>query len=175
MTVNMIVKLVFLIAACCGIAVVLSMIPFRRKKIIREAGEVIYAMNHKNLSRLILVNVIAVFLSVIVFKMNYNYLVSGALSACAVAASFIVTKDAGISDLDGVYENAILCNGNFIKYSDIKEFPVFKLPKKDQELYAKNALVIVTNKNIKTELVFASDEECQRVIAQLVQMKVIKK
>lgn len=171
----MIIKLIILIVALTGMAVVLSLIPFRRKKIIKEAGEVIYAMNHKNLGRLIFVNIVAIILPVLVFKMNYNYLLSGALSICGIAASFIVTKDAGISDLDGVYENALVCNGNFIKYSDIKEFPVFKLPKKDQELYAKNALVIVTNKNIKTELVFASDEECQRVIAQLVQMKVIKK
>lgn len=168
-------KLIFMIISYVLIISILCFIPFNRKRIIKYSGEQIYSLGHNSILKTIFVNIVCVFLIFIVYKMDYNLLISFALSGCGVFGSFIFSKDGGLSTLDGVYENALICNGNFIKYSDILEFPVFKLSKEDRALYAGNSLIIVTKKKTKIELAFKSEEECRRVVAQLVQMKIIKK
>lgn len=167
------VKLIYLIASYVAMAGIFLSIPFRRKAVRAAAGDQLFSLARNNVTKTVLINLLAAFLVYTVYRLDYNLFVSAVLCGAAIAGSFIITKDGGISNMDGVYKNAIICNGLVLPYEQIEDFPVFKLSKEDQALYAKNALIVTTKKKTKHELIFKDEETCSKVVELFKEMKIL--
>ena len=168
-------NLSILVLVLCYLAMICTLIflPLNTKKILNKSGKLIYSLSKKNNIGFYAVCVFA-FALVFLLRLKTVNFYSIVINLCAVLGLFIVTKEANLKKVYGVYENMIIVNSSIIEYSDIVTFPILDLPKDEQEHYPKNILVLATESKGKTELVFETDEICQKVIECLKELKVIK-
>ena len=165
-------NLIILILCYIVMIGILIFIPQNTKKLLQNAGNLIFSYGRSTNIRFYTVCIVAFLLVFIVSFQNVSFY-SIIIQLCGVLGLFIVCKEANLKKHNGVYEKLLIVNSTFVEYSDIVTFPVLDLPKKEQENYPKNVLVVATESKGKVDLIFSSDEECSLVIEKLKEIKII--
>lgn len=165
-------NLIFIIIAYCCIAGIYGSIPFRRKKILTVCGQKELDFAKKPGMKPIIITVLSIVLIATLFFRDFGY-AGFIIAGCAVLGVFLITKEAALLPLYGVYEKGIIASGTFIAFDDIVTFPVLNLPAEEQAHYAKNTLVVASAEKGNVELVFADEEECSKVVQLLREKKII--
>ena len=68
---------------------------------------------------------------------------------------------------NGVYENAIVFDGQIIRFSDILAFPLLNLSKEDFDAYEQSILIVQTKSKGAKSLIFQNPEECKKTVLQI--------
>lgn len=167
------INLIIVIAGYVLIAGIIPYLLLKSKTDVKKMGECIYSFSKKKNYNAIAVDIVAIILLTVLFFREFSTLSTVVLAGCCVLAVYIMTKDLGNQRNYGVYEEGMIVPNNVIFYDDIISFPVFQLPAEEQEHYAKNLLVVITDSKGKSEIVFSSEEECQEVIRILKERGII--
>lgn len=154
------------------VAILIPVLYGTSKKNVKKMGECLLPFPKKNLVGMIAVDIAAaVLLAILIFRNFGNMTIL--LAGCCILSVYIMSKDGFTQKHYGVYENGLIAPNHIIFFDDIIAFPVFELPPEEQEHYAKNTLVIVTESKGKIEIVFPTEEQCSLVVSKLKQMNVI--
>ncbi|MCQ2591749.1 MAG: hypothetical protein MJ188_03105 [Treponema sp.] len=155
------------------ISTIISWLMVKGKKNAEQMGNCVYGFPKKIPVGMLAVDFMAiVFLLILLFR-DFGFM-SVIFAAIAVLAVYIITRDGGNYKYFGVYEKGIIAPSALIFYEDIMTFPVFELPLDEQAHYPKNTLVVVTKTKGKQEIVFDSEEQCQKVVEELKGLEIIK-
>ena len=107
--------------------------------------------------------IIIVFCAILIFlvsRIRFQIFAAVVLNLCAVLGNFITVKEISLTNLCGIYENAIVQSGYIILFDQIKELPQSKMLKDENSKYSPETLVIKDIKDREYQLIFSSESEC---------------
>ena len=125
-------NLIILILCYIVMIDILIFIPQNTKKLLQNAGNLIFSYGRSTNIRFYTVCIVA-FLLVFIVSFQKVSFYSIIIQLCGVLGLFIVCKEANLKKHNGVYEKLLIVNSTFVEYSDIVTFPVLDLPKEEQE------------------------------------------
>ena len=143
----------------------------QNKQTMKKMGKNLLSFPKKNFIGMIAVEIVAIILLAILIFRDFRGI--SIVAACCVLSVFLITRDGFNQKNYGLYENGMIVPNFVIFYEDIITFPVDQLPLEEQEHYAKNTLILVTQKG-KCEVVFEAEELCQTVKDKLKELGIRK-
>lgn len=144
-------------------AVLISTVPFRKKKILSLCGKKLMDVKNSQTTRVFLIYLFCLLLPAVLLIRDFGTATEIIDCAISVLAFEMGTRELSLKGIYGVYENALIAGSTTVEYDDIMAFPVLELPEEEQANYDNTSLSIVCNKKGSMNIAFSSLEECKAV------------
>ncbi|MCR4823650.1 MAG: hypothetical protein K5873_12355 [Treponema sp.] len=147
---------------------ILASIPYRRKKIIKQAGNCLMPLKKASSKKWIAIAVMAFILILIVPLRNFGWMVNIVLLGAALFASELAAREAGGAGKAGIYEHMLISGTEALLWSDILSLPTLAYeddPETTQVDFT--TLRVITNKGSELVIMFDSEEE-RKAAVQLI-------
>lgn len=165
MTIEQILYFGMLAAALLGFIAILCTIPYRRKKIIAQAGSFLMPLKVKRSKKWVAIAVAAFILILIVPLRNYGWFVNIVLLGVALVATEIAARDASGSGKAGIYENMLISGTNAILWAEILSLPTlaYENDPETSQVDFKTLRIILKNGS-ENQILFESEEERKEAV-----------
>lgn len=141
--------------------------PLQQKKILKSAGNCVYSFAHFDKTKTILIYIFSFVLITLVSLKLFSLFAKIVLELCAIIGLYISIRESNFAKISGVYDKGIICSEGFFLFDDILTLPILNLPKKEQENYSKNSLVLATKSKGKVEIILDDESQCENVKKEL--------
>lgn len=141
---------------------------FRRKSINKKFGVLEIPLSNKNNIVKPAITVFCCFFLIgILFMRKFDFFAVCIMGMCAVLGTELSVREFTTFKKNGVYENAIVFDGQIIRFSDILAFPLLNLSKEDFDAYEQSILIVQTKSKGAKSLIFQNPEECKKTVLQI--------
>lgn len=165
MTIEQILYFGMLAAALVGFIAILCTIPYRRKKIIAQAGSCLMTLKVKRSKKWVAIAVAAFILILIVPLRNYGWFVNIVLLGVALVATEIAARDASGSGKAGIYENMLISGTNAILWAEILSLPTLAYENDPETTQVDfKTLRIILKNGSENQILFESEEERKEAV-----------
>ncbi|WP_407426620.1 hypothetical protein [Treponema sp.] len=171
MTIEQILYFSMLGLALAGYIVILSSIPYRRKKIFAQSGNLIMPLSVKSSKKWAAIAVMAFILILIVPLRNYGWFVNIVLLGAALFAVEIAAREAGGIGKAGIYQNMLVSGTSALLWSDILSFPTLAYENDEETTQVDFKTLRVIAKNGAEHLIlFESEEERSKAVETILNL-----
>ncbi|MBQ4378463.1 MAG: hypothetical protein II821_04630 [Treponema sp.] len=171
MTIEQILYFSMLGAALLGYIAILCTIPYRRKKILREAGKLILPLKVKSSKKWVAIAVAAFILLLVVPLRNYGWFVNIVLLGTALVATEIAAREAGGSGKAGIYEKMLVSGTNSVLWEDIYSLPTLAYENDEETTQVDfRVLRIILKNGIETQILFSDEEERKNALETIIKI-----
>lgn len=165
MTIEQILYFGMLAAALVGFIAILCTIPYRRKKIIAQAGSCLMPLKVKRSKKWVAIAVATFILILIVPLRNYGWFVNIVLLGVALVATEIAARDASGSGKAGIYENMLISGTNAILWAEILSLPTLAYENDPETTQVDfKTLRIILKNGSENQILFESEEERKEAV-----------
>ncbi|MBD5411080.1 MAG: hypothetical protein HDR53_08415 [Treponema sp.] len=166
---NVDMRFMVVIAATTFYILIIATIPIRLKYIAKRIGEKIFSTVPKKPFLNILTLIFSALLIVLLFFRDAGLLGTIVICLVAIIGAAMGSEELALLKKSGVYKNGILFGGNYIPLNEIYALQFFYNETEDKYANEENkrVLKILTNKRGTITLIYASEEECRKVVNTL--------
>ena len=177
MTFEQILYISMLAVALVGYIAILCTIPFRRKRIFSNSGELVMPLKAKSSKKWVAIAVMSFILILIVPLRNYGWFVNIVLLGVALVASEIAAREAAGVGKAGIYKNMLVSGTAAFLWSDIYSLPTLAYENDPETTQVDFKTLRMITKNGSEQLIlFESEEErakaVETILALAPQLKV---
>ena len=160
MTIEQILYFSMLALSLFSYIVILCTIPFRRKKILREAGKLILPLNVKSSKKWIAIAVATFILLLVVPLRNYSWFVNIVLLLTALVATEISAREASGSGKGGIYEKMLISGTSAVFWSEVYSLPTLSYENDEETTQVDfKTLRVLMNDGRENLILFSNEEE----------------
>ena len=159
------VSLVMQVCSLVVVAILLAMIPARKKTLDKKLGANLLPLTKKKNRLFVVIMVLVPVMLVLLCFRTFAFYIQLILDLSAVLAVELAIRDKVLGSKCGVYENALIVDGRLLMKEDIRALPTLEYENESEAFNGDNAdfyrkaLQIVTEKNGVIFVGFASEEE----------------
>lgn len=160
-------KIVIILSLAVSIIDLLTIF-FRRKIISKKFGTLeIEIPNKSNILKPVFTVVCCFILITILWVKKFDFFAVCIIGLCVVLGTELSVRDFITFKKNGVYQNAIVCDGQIIKFADILSFPLLNLSKEDFDAYEQSILIVQTRTKGSKSLIFPTAEDCKSIVLKI--------
>lgn len=144
--------------------------PLRQKKLLKNAGDIIYSFSRSDKIKTVLIYIFSFILISLVSVKFFSFSAKIILEFCAICGLYISARENNFTTVSGLYKNGIICSEGYFVFDDILTLPILNLSEKEQDNYSKNVLVIATKSKGNVEIVFDDEFICEKATEELIKV-----
>ena len=154
-------------------ALILLSIPFRRRKVSKNAGQLVMKLKIVSSNRWIMIAAMAAILIVLVpFRMQAQGLfICTILEGCAVVGMELAARDAVTQKHSGIYENMLVASTQSLYWSEILGFPTLSYEDDEETTQVdRKVLQVLTQDGTHIDILFYDEAERQAAVEKILEV-----
>ena len=136
-----------------------------KNNLIPQAGKFLESVKAKDSKSFIAVLIAAPILLCLLFFRELGAVIDFVIFACSIIGVYMVFNEHLLKKASGIYENAIIADGKFVKYDDIEIFPTLEW----EESYT-NELKVIKKDGTEFSIFFADEQERAKGVKKILEL-----
>ena len=151
---------------------ILASIPYRRKKILRGAGKLVFSLKAKSSKKWVAIAVLAFVLILVVPLRNYGWFINIVLLGAALFATEIAAREAGGAGKAGIYEKMLVSGTNSVFWSEVYSLPTLAYENDEETTQVDfKTLRVLLNSGSETQILFESEVEREKAVEAILKIE----
>lgn len=159
-----------IVISFCAYAAILISMPFRTKKILKKAGNVVVQAKRKQLVLPVIVIVCCAALIFLLLIRDFGIMTNFVICLVAILGVSMGSAEASLNNCSGVYENGLIGGGHYLPFAEIAAIPSLSGRDAPSGTDSSNVLHVTTNKKGSVSFIYADEAECAAVLEAVLRL-----